>query len=92
MPPDLQIDAQLLHELNRRAEELGESPPQLADRLLRDGLAARDKRNNARAEEVGRFHQRTYHMGQAFFPIEKATSFAAELENEEIIRKLAQGK
>ncbi len=92
MPQDLQIDAQLLHELNRRADDLGEPLPQLVDRLLRCGLAARDKRNNSRTEEVGHFNQRTYHIGQAFFPIEKATSFAAELEGEEIIRKLAQGK
>lgn len=39
MPQDRQIDAPLRHELNRRAEELGESLPQLVDRQLREGLA-----------------------------------------------------
>lgn len=46
----------------------------------------------SRRPRSGAFHTRAYPMGRPAAPIDKALRLAADLEDEEIIRKLAQRK
>lgn len=89
MRTTVRLDDNLLKELKRRALKEGVSLTQLMNRVVRCGLAAarqgldRPKR---------RFRQKTHDLGEAKFPIEKALSFAAQLEDEETMQKFMQGK
>ena len=63
--------------------ERGFSFKQAVNEAIRQGLSPRP---------IGRFETRTYSMGRPAMPIDKALRLAADLEDEEIIRKLALRK
>jgi hypothetical protein len=71
---------------------------QLLRRAMRDrGTSFRDTVNEAirsglHTHKVPRFRQRTVSMGKSYFNVDKALQLASELEDEEILRKMAHGK
>lgn len=71
---------------------------QLLRRAMRDrGATFRDTVNEAiradlRAHKVPRFRQKTVAMGKPHFNVNKALQLASELEDQEILRKIALGK
>ena len=85
MRTTLRIEDDLLAELKRRATEEGISLAELANRLLRGGLAAkRPRRKSVRI--------RTLDMGPPRIDLDKALRVAEELEDDELLRKLALRK
>jgi hypothetical protein len=71
---------------------------QLLRRAMRDrGTSFRDTVNEAirsglRAHKAPRFRQKTVSMGKSYFNVDKALQLASELEDQEILRKMARGK
>jgi hypothetical protein len=71
---------------------------QLLRRAMRDrGTTFRDTVNEAirsglRAHKVPPFRQKTVSLGKPSFNVDKALQFAAALEDEEIMRKMARDK
>lgn len=87
MRTTVRIDDDLLRQLKERARR--EEVP-LA-RLLNDALRAGLAPASAKARKK-KFVQRTYNMGAPLVDLTKASAIAAALEDEEILRKLSQGK
>lgn len=77
---DPDVDA-LLH---REMSERGLSFKQAINEALRRGLTGPQTRKP--------FRSPTYHMGEPRVSLHKANQLAAELDNEEIIRKMELGK
>ncbi len=50
------------------------------------------KRTRAGKKPVPRFRQKTLSLGLSHFNVDKALQFAAELEDEEILRKMREDK
>jgi hypothetical protein len=89
----------MLHCLSMRTTiTLDPDVDQLLRRVMRDrGTSFRETVNDAirsglRAHKVPRFRQKTAAMGKSYFNVDKALQLAADLEDEEILRKMAQGK
>ena len=80
----VRIDDDLLRELKKRATKEGASLTDIVNQAIRCGL-------KAEAKKEPKFEQQTFAMG-AKFNIDKAQAVAAELEDEEILRKMALGK
>ena len=78
------LEPSLLKRLRVEARRRGVSVKELLCTLLRRGLEEKPVPK--------RFRVRSYGMGQASFPIDKALQFAADLEDAEVIRKLRQRK
>lgn len=74
------LDADVAALVHKVMEERGTSFKQALNDALRAGLAPAPYRLEAR------------HLGRAAVPLTKALKLAAELENDEIVRKLALGK
>lgn len=70
--------------VRRLMRERGLTFKQAVNEAMRQGLAPRSA--------TGEFRTTTYAMGESTVPIDKAMRLAAELEDEEIIRKLALRK
>jgi hypothetical protein len=70
--------------LRRLMRERGLTFRQAVNQAIRDGLAPRRAPSEVRLP--------TFAMGEPLVPIDKALRLAADLEDEEIIRKLAQRK
>jgi hypothetical protein len=87
MRTTLRIDDELLRRLKQQAFAENVSLAKLVDRLLRRGLEDATKSRPARP-----FRQKTYPMGQPLFDMNKALAVSGELEDEEILRKLALRK
>ncbi|MBI1901765.1 MAG: ribbon-helix-helix protein, CopG family [Planctomycetia bacterium] len=87
MRTTVRLDQDLLQELRERAHRENTSITRLINQVIRRGLQAHD-----RPRRVKRFRQRVTRMGRPLINLDKALAFAAELEDEEIIRKLALGK
>jgi hypothetical protein len=87
MRTTVRIDDELLRRLKQQALAENVSLAKLMDRLLRRGL---DQATNI--QPASPFRQQTYPMGQALFDMNKALAFASDLEDEEILRKLAMRK
>jgi len=87
MRTTVRIDDDLLRELKKRAKQEDASLTQQVNQAIRRGLEP-----DSAKKRVPRFKQKTYAMGTAKFNVDKALAFAAELEDEEIMRKLALGK
>jgi hypothetical protein len=85
MRTTVRIDDDLMLELKDRAQREAVSLTRLINRLIRRGLEARGKPRKP-------FRQQTYSMGVPKVDLTKALAFAAALEDEEIIAKLARGK
>jgi hypothetical protein len=85
MRTTVRIDDDLLRQIKDRAHRENRSMTALLNDALRRGL---------RPEQatLKPFKQKTYDMGPPKIDLIKANQFAAELEDEEILRKMAQGK
>lgn len=89
MRTTVRLEDASMRELKRLASKEGVSLTQLLNRVVKLGLRAM---SGKKAKPQKRFRQKTYDMGEARFPVDKALAFAAQLEDEETIRKLALGK
>jgi hypothetical protein len=87
MRTTVRIDDDLMRELKERAQCEAVSLTGLINRLIRRGLESRGKPKPRK-----RFRQQTHSMGVPKIDVTKALAFAAALEDEEIIDKLARGK
>lgn len=84
----VRIDDDLMVELKARAGAASVSLTQMLNRTLRIGLRTPvDQAESRRA-----FQQRTYGMGLPRLRIDKALALAAQLEDEELARKMSLRK
>jgi len=81
----VRIDDDLMRELKERAHREAVPLTRLINRLIRRGLEPRGKPRKP-------FRQQTYSMGVPKVELTKALAFAAALEDQEIIEKIARGK
>ena len=86
MRSTVRIDDDLMVELKARAEAASVSLTRMLNRTLRIGL----RESVEQAESRQTFQQRTYRMGAPRLGIDK--TLAAELEDEEIARKMSLRK
>ncbi len=87
MRTTVRIDDDLMADLKQRAQTEQVSLTRLINRLLRIGIKESQKPRRKR-----RFRQQTFPMGQPRLDLHKALTRADELEDEEILRKLAMRK
>lgn len=87
MRTTLRIDDDLMRDLKRRAQAEHLSLTQLINRLLRRAVQGAGDRRSRRP-----FRQKTVSMGAPSLDLNKALALAGELEDEEILRKLALRK
>jgi hypothetical protein len=87
MRTTLRIDDDLLRDLKHRAHHEKTSLTELVNRVIRRGMSDIPSANTRRP-----FRQETHDMGVPLVDITKALALAAELEDQEIIRKLELGK
>lgn len=80
------IDPDVEALLRKTIRERGEPFKQVLNNAVRAGLRG-DK-----PAPVRKFKQRTFHMGGALVDLTKANALAAELEDQEILRKLRAGR
>lgn len=83
MRTTLNIDERILRHMKSEAEKAGISLTELANRALELGL-----QRLAPVPERESPSPLTFSLGQARFNIDKALEFAAELEDQELVRKL----
>lgn len=88
MRSTVRIDADLMIELKARAHAESVSLTRVINRTLRTGLAKREPDR----QHTRRFKQKTVSMGRPTVDLDKALVLAAQLEDEEIARKLALRK
>jgi hypothetical protein len=88
MRTTVRIDDDLMIELKTRAHAESVSLTRMLNRTLRTGLAQR----KPDGQRTRRFKQKTVSMGRPKVDIDKALALAAQLEDEEIARKLALRK
>ncbi|MYD96551.1 MAG: antitoxin [Gammaproteobacteria bacterium] len=88
MRSTVRIDDDLMVELRARAEAESVSLTRMLNRTLRVGLSAPRKQTEKRRP----FKQKTFRMGVPRVGVVKALALAAELEDEEITRKLSLRK
>lgn len=74
--------------LRKAVRESGLPFKQVLNNAVRDGLGMKA----ARAEAETPFRQPTFHMGEALVDLTKANALAAELEDQDIIEKMRQGR
>ncbi len=84
----VRLDDDLMTELKARAHRENLSLTRTLNRVLRQGLAA----SSQRAKPHEEFEEVPVAMGQARFEMDRALTLGAELEDEEIIRKLSLRK
>ncbi len=84
MRSTVRIDDDLLLELKERARKENISLTRLLNRTLRAGIQASHKPSPRKP----RYREKTYLMGTPRVDLHKALALAAELEDEEIIRKM----
>jgi hypothetical protein len=87
MRTTVRIDDDLLRDLRGRAQAEQTSLTRIVNDALRLGLSA-----VAKTKSKKRFRQRTSNMGPPLVDITKALQLAGQLEDEEILSKLAKGK
>jgi hypothetical protein len=85
MKKTIEIDDELLRELKQRAARENLPLDTVLNTALRKGLWSLSTMSQLRGEQV-------FSMGQPLFNVDKALEFAADLEDEEILKRLAQGK
>lgn len=88
MRSTVRIDDDLMVELKARAGAASVSLTRMLNRTLRIGLRTPVEQ----AESRQTFQQRAYGMGSPRLGIEKALALAAELEDEEVARKMSLRK
>jgi len=84
MRTTLTIDPDVRLLLDRRMRERGLSFKEAVNGALRDSLAESGGR--------ARFHTPTFDLGEPLVPLDKALRLAGELEDEELLRRLAARK
>jgi len=84
----VRVDDELLEQLKAQARRENVSLTRLLNRTLRAGMQAARARPRKRVS----YRERVYAMGAPRIGLEKAMAAAAALEDEEIVRKLAQRK
>jgi hypothetical protein len=82
----IRLDDDLTRELKERSKRDNTSLTETINRVLRNGLKAPVKKP--------KYHyvEKTYDMGVPRFDMTKANQMAAEMEDEQILRKMALGK
>ena len=85
----VRLDDDLLQALKERAHREATSVTKLINQAIRDWLAGRTVVAAAKRKP---FRQRTFDTGVPLFDVTQANALAAQLEDEEIIAKLRQGK
>jgi hypothetical protein len=85
MRTTLTLDSETEALLRRRMAETGASFKRVVNDAIRAGLSAE-------GQEREPYRLRPKALGQPMVPLNKALQFAAELEDDEITRKLAVGK
>ena len=88
MRTTIRIDDELLDRLKEQAVREKTSLTKLVNRTLRAGM----QRSRAPARRRSQYREKTYSMGAPRFALDKALALAAELEDEEVIRKMALRK
>lgn len=87
MRTTVRIDDDLLRVLKEHSRREKLSLTSIVNRAIRRGLKSPEPYNPERP-----FRQRTVDLGVPLVDLTKANAFAAELEDEEILKKLAAGK
>jgi len=85
MRTTLRIDEDLFRELKKRASREGLSLSELVNLALRQSFATETRPRRP-------FRQKTRDLGRPAFDTTRANATAAELEDEEILRKVAGSK
>ena len=88
MRTTVRIDDDLLRDLKQRAQHEKCSLTSIVNKVIRHGLRSRE----ASGRTSKPFRQKTYRMGPPLVDVAKALALAAQLEDEEIVRKLGLGK
>ncbi len=83
----LAINDDILRELRRLARTRKQSLTQTANEVLQTGLA-----RETQVQRHPPFRQRVMNLGKPLVNLDKALQIAADLEDEEILRKLKAGK
>lgn len=87
MRTTLTIDDALMRDLRRAAHDEGTSLKEIVNRALRAGLTSLD-----RPPEREPYRARTYSMGEPTVGLDKAMRVVGELEDDEVVRKIALRK
>ena len=87
MRSTVRIDDKLMTELKARARQENVSLTRMLNKLLRAGLEASQGRRPRK-----RFKQKTHSIGAPRVELDKALALAADLDDEEILRKIAVRK
>jgi hypothetical protein len=85
MRTTVRIDDDLLRQLKDRAHRENVSVAQLVNQVIRHGLKSPTGKPRP-------YREKTFNMGKPLMNLDKALSIAGELEAEEIIRKMKQGR
>jgi hypothetical protein len=85
MRTTLRIDDDLLEELRKRAHAQRVPLTRLLNQALRQGLAVKPAKRAA-------YRERTYSLGVPRMDVNKALAVSADLEDAEVLRKLAVRK
>jgi hypothetical protein len=88
MRTTIRIDDELLERLREQALRENVSLTKLVNRTLRAGM----QRSRAPVRRRLQYREKTYPMGVPRFDLDKALALVADLEDEEIIRKMALRK
>ena len=88
MRTTVRIDDDLLRDLKQRAQRENKSLTRLINQVIRSGMKTTDQSEKPKR----RFRQKTHDMGPPLVDLTKALALAAQLEDEEIIKKFALGK
>jgi len=88
MRTTIRIEDELLERLKEQALRENVSLTKLVNRTLRAGM----QRSRAPVRRRALYREKTYSMGAPRFVLDKALALAAELEDEEVIRKVALRK
>jgi hypothetical protein len=86
--PTVRIDDDLLRDLKQRANREKTSFTKVVNQVLRKGMKAADQSEKSKR----RFRQKTHDMGPPLVDLTKALALAAQLEDQETIKKFALGK
>ncbi|MDX1606260.1 MAG: hypothetical protein R3202_08705 [Candidatus Competibacterales bacterium] len=87
MRTTLRIDDELLRQLKEQAHRENVSLTRLVNRTLRAGM-----QQSRRSGRRPAYREQTYSMGEPQLNLDRALALAADLEDEEILRKLALRK
>jgi hypothetical protein len=88
MRTTVRIDDDLIRDLKDQAHHEGTSLAKLVNRTLRRGMSP----SGQAGKRAPPYREKTFPMGEPKVNLDKALALAAAMEDEEICRKLAEGK